>query len=1000
MMKKSVVLFAAIIIPLWAQATGNFDAVLKRNFTAPSVPVSQSRGKPGAARISEVYPTFFFVEGEGKLFQLVRLELLGTGRSLVVRAERPGGLVYDNPVGLQSDAIIKVPDLRENAELKLTLLDSGRELQSLKFSWRPARLWKIYVSFVSHLDIGYTNTTENVLKKRTEITERALEYMNQTDAWPEDSRFRWTMEGAWELKHFLEQRPERLEEVRQRAQQGRLEVTAKLVHMHSETAGYEELFREVYYGKREVEALLGVQSPAIMHNDVDGFTWGEVSVLSSSGIKYFSFNPNSFYRGGNVLHATKFPQAFFWQGPDGGRLLTWRSKDAYTEAPYLFKGYDQTLSGLTKLLASYEQKGYGYDAIHLTRSGADPNGANDNSWPRLEACETIREWNSHFAYPRLLSSTPTPFFAYLEKNFSGQIPAARGDMPDWWADGVITEAAAEAESRELHHKLFALEALSSMADLLIPGYSYPAREINQAYFNNIMFDEHTWGYFLTTAPQHKEIFKLKHSWLEQALEASRKLEDDVLKTLAREIAGPGPSLVVMNPLSWPRSELVSFQASEIDSEYLRLIDPDSGRELPLQMEAGPGGKILYYFLARELPAMGYKSYQIVAAKTRPEYAGGLKTGEDFMENERYVLRFDKKLGLVSIRDKSLQRELLQGPAGQFIFRKQDRLTDWIDLRKTGKVESLTISSGPVFATARLIIRDPGNQKARLTQSITLYAGLPWIDISLQLENFSNRSCESRYLAFPLAVPDFETWVETPYSRMRPYHEQLPDFAKFYTVAHSIELKSKSENFSIVWSTREAPMVELGEITKLASWTSQMFWPLYYRAGKYPWNPASPAIYSEIMNNFQNTNFSASQKGDALFRYRLQALSGAEAGLVHRSGWELSAPALVRVQPSGSAALPKSASFCKLSPGNVMLTAFKKAEDGDGYIIRLYEAEGQATTATIEFPLFKIKEAWLTDGVEREQEKIITDGKKFTIELKGLEVKTIKIAPELITRSAK
>jgi len=999
-MKKIWLLLAAIIIPLGALATENFDSVLKKNFTAPSVPVSQSRGKLGGARISSVYPTFFFVEGEGRLFQLVRVELLGTGRSLLVRAERPGGLVYDNPVGLKSDAIIKVPDLRENAELNLTLLDSGKELQSLKFSWQPARLWKVYVSFVSHLDLGYTNTTENVLKKRTEITERALEFMAQTDAWPDDARFRWTMEGAWELKHFLEQRPEKLEEVKRRGQQGRLEVTAKLVHMHSETAGYEELFRELYYAKRQVEPLLGVKSLTIMHNDVDGCTWGEVSVLASSGIKYFSFNPNSFYRGGNVLHATKFPQAFFWQGPDGGQLLTWRSKDAYTEAPYLFKGYDKTLAGLTKLLASYEQNNYAYDAIHLTRSGADPNGANDNSWPRLDGCETIREWDQHFAYPRLISSTPTPFFAYLEKNFAGQIPSAKGDMPDWWADGVITEARWEAMSRELHHQLFALETFASLASVIDPGYEYPQKEINDAYFNNIMFDEHTWGYFLTSAPQHQKIFQEKAQWLQTAYPFAAEQTGTALLHLAEQIAAKEPAIIVFNPLPWPASFYVgSDKIGECScSDAHKIIDAETGREIPacLSQEAGD----CYYFPALDIPSFGYKSFIIAPNTPGPKPESGLKAGSGLLENQRFRLTFDAQKGLTNILDKKLHRELLNGSGAQFIFRKQDRLLNVVDLRKSGKLNSLQFASGPGFVEARLALRDPGHPRAELIQLVRIYQDLDYIDFINRYKNYENKSCEARYFAFPFNVPNFEIWVETPYGKMRPYYDQLPDFAKFYTVSHYIELKSKSENFSIIWSTKEAPMVELGAITKPASWSSQMFWPLFYRAGKYPWKPGQPYIFSEIMNNYQNTNFSPWQKGEAVWHYRIQTLENSDSGLAHRSGWELSLPAIAWQHTSGSGALPKSASFITVKPDNVMLTGLKQAEDNDGLVLRVHEAEGKPATATIEFPLFKLREAWLTDGVEREQEKLKTDGKKITIDLKGLELKTIKIAPELITRSAK
>jgi alpha-mannosidase len=991
---KKLWLLAIILLPLSAFGADNLENALRKNFTKPIAQVSRSEGKNLQAKILAVYPTFFYVEEKGKLLQLVRVELesrvAARNAEVMAEADDEDDDAYSNPVALRpgrQDLVIKVPALSAPASMKIYLAINHKAVDEQTFNWPQAKLYKVYISFVSHLDIGYTNTTENVMKKRNAITERALDFIKQTDSWPDDAKYRWTMEGAWELKHFLEAHPERLPELKKLAQEGRLEVCAKLVHMHSETAGYEELFREVYYAKREAEQLLGVKSLTAMENDVDGFTWGEVSALGNSGVKYFSFNPNSFYRGGNVLHATKAPQAFYWQGPDGGQLLTWRSKDAYTEASYLFKGYEKTLKGMTELLAGYEQKGYAYDAIHITRSGADANAANDNSWPRLDACEVIKEWDAHFAYPKLISATPVMFFDYLEKNFGKQVPALKGDMPDWWADGVIAHAKSEAVSRDLHHRLAETEAFSAMASLLVPSFQYPQKNISDDYYKSIMFDEHTFGYALPFMPQHKQVFATKYGWLKSAHESALQSGQDAMAALAKQASGKEKTVVVFNPLSWPRDAAVSFAMPGGEKSF-KLVDAQTNQETPCQIDQGQ-----VYFIARDLPALGYKSFRIISGAAAAN-TGKVPAANSQMENERFALKFNDQKQLVSIKDKKLNRELLDGAAGQLIYRYQDNLLSVVDLRMRGKVKSLEFSSGPVFAEAVLKISDPGNPFAQLTQRIRLYQGLDYIDMVNDYKNYSSKSCEARYLTFPFKAPGFEIKVETPYARMRPFYDQFPDFAKFYAVAHSIELKSKSDNFSVVWSTKEGPMVELGQITKEASWTSQMFWPLLYHPGKYPWNPDQPHIYSEVMNNFQNTNFALSQKGSGSWSYRITALDAAQTDQVHQSGWELSMPASAVMVDSGAGALPKSAGLVKVAPGNVMLTELKRSEDGEGLILRVYEAEGRPAKAEIEFPLFKIREAWLTDGVEKPVSKIDASKNRLSIDLQGLEVKTIKIFPAL------
>jgi alpha-mannosidase len=181
------------------------------------------------------------------------------------------------------------------------------------------------------------------------------------------------------------------------------------------------------------------------------------------------------------------------------------------------------------------------------------------------------------------------------------------------------------------------------------------------------------------------------------------------------------------------------------------------------------------------------------------------------------------------------------------------------------------------------------------------------------------------------------------------------------------------------------MVELGQITKLCNQSMPIYMP-----GKYPWNPDQPHIYSEIMNNCQGTNFSFSQEGSAEWDYRITAISSKESASAHQSGWELSSPALAVMAGPGPGKLPASAGFISLSPENAVVTAFKMAEDKNGYIIRVYEAEGRAVKAELGFPKFKVKDAWLADGVERDQAKLEIKQGKLALDLGPYEVKTIRV----------
>jgi len=328
---KRLYLLTLILFPLVLRADKEVWMAIGKQFTEPAQISSEQIFGQNAPKIKATYPTFFFVESGGKLYQLVRLEVESKGRAgwAQVRAIRSNGEQSSTRFYLKPkrfSVMIKVPDQRQKDKLVLELVYQNRLCQRLSFDWKPERLWKVFIIFVSHLDIGYTDTQDKIFAKRDKILQRAIEYANQTAGWEKHSQFRWTVEGSWTVKHFLENHPEKIDELRRLAEQGRLEICAKLMHLHSSTAGYEELFREIYYSLQELEPLLGTKIETVMHNDVPGFTWGEVSVMSGAGVKYFSFNPNTFYRGGNIVNSADVPKAFYWQGRDGGELLVWRSR--------------------------------------------------------------------------------------------------------------------------------------------------------------------------------------------------------------------------------------------------------------------------------------------------------------------------------------------------------------------------------------------------------------------------------------------------------------------------------------------------------------------------------------------------------------------------------------------------------------------------------------------------------------------------------------------------
>jgi alpha-mannosidase len=66
--------------------------------------------------------------------------------------------------------------------------------------------------------------------------------------------------------------------------------------------------------------------------------------------------------------------------------------------------------------------------------------------------------------------------------------------------------------------------------------------------------------------------------------------------------------------------------------------------------------------------------------------------------------------------------------------------------------------------------------------------------------------------------------------------------------------------------------------------------------------------------------------------------------------EFTAPIPVLYQGIHPGSRPPSASFLSVDARNIVVSAVKKAEDGEDLIVRCYETEGRATTATLDLAL--------------------------------------------------
>jgi alpha-mannosidase len=131
---------------------------------------------------------------------------------------------------------------------------------------------------------------------------------------------------------------------------------------------------------------------------------------------------------------------------------------------------------------------------------------------------------------------------------------------------------------------------------------------------------------------------------------------------------------------------------------------------------------------------------------------------------------------------------------------------------------------------------------------------------------------------------------------------------------------------------------------------------------------------------------------------LPHIGGWGSSLAFRRGWEHSTPMPIGrmnicapIAPfKGKTFLPQNYSLCNVSPDNVILTTIKRSDnDGDGYVVRLVEVAGKASSVTLNFG-FDLAGAWKTNLLENDLYELAYDGSKVNLHILPYEIYTVRI----------
>ncbi len=762
--------------------------------------------------------------------------------------------------------------------------------------------------------------------------------------------------------------------IRQRVAAGRWEVTAsQWVEGDTNLSSGESISRHLLYTRAYLQETFGL-SPEDVTIDFEPDTFGHPATL-----------PTILARGG-VRHyyhcrGSRGPHVYWWVGPDGSRILVFNDIQWYMhfDAAHRRVAVD---TNMADPLMEFAQT-TGLRAMPVLYGVGDHGGG-----PTRKDLRKLLEMDTWPIYPHVTFSTLRRFFDLAERTEG--LPVIKGER-NFVFEGCYTSQARQKEANRHGENLMVAAEAAAVVGERLAGVAYPQHTLVEAW-RSLLFDQfhdilpgsgvratrhYTLGHAqdvqaaammartnaLRALGQHVDTDALRRNFAPGGALRARK--DEVESGIALG-AGVGNATgtggesafsvtrtsdrayLVFNPLAHPRSEVIRTKLWDTELDPALLVATDESM-LPQPVQVmGTGHYAGHAFLEVafpvEVPALGYRTVCISDRRVElglgvPEEVslwdgtgGALRTrepSEAILKNEFYAVRLDPASGsIVSLVDKRAKREYVRPGEHlgvlQYCVEAYEGMSAWVigqfksrqDLLQGGQL--VKVDNGPHVQTYRWHCKVGDTT---LALDISLAQGARRIDFELRVDwrEVGNR----------------ETGI--PHLKVR------------FPVDLAVGSSGPVAKYEIPFGAIERSLVH-GEEVPAQRWVD-----LFGNDGtgitlvntsKYGFNLEGTSLNMTLLRASIDPD-PLPDLGDHVIRYALIPHgAGWSEGDATQAGEDLNVPLVVSSVDFHAGDLPSVASLVSVEPKSIRLASLKRAEDGNGIILRLVEVEGVATEAKV------------------------------------------------------
>lgn len=784
----------------------------------------------------------------------------------------------------------------------------------------------------------------------------------------------FNFEGAIKYRWAKEYYPDLYQKLKEYVKQGRWHISGASWDANDPNMpSIESNIRNIMLGQEFYRNEFGILSTDIMLPDCFGFGWQLPSVAAHCGLTGFGTQKLQWRTHPFYAHGKKVPFYFgVWKGLDGGKVMATLDGGDYAWSP------SSPITDMGDFKARLE--GSPIQAAFRYFGTGDRGGSSTPTGVRLVS-EAMH--NPGEAYNVKFATSDEMFKKYL---WDSRLPEYDGELlMDVHATGNYTsKVEMKMLNRRNERMLGAAEGISGMADWM-GGISYPAYTIDEGWKRILwhQFHDDLTGTSIPEAYQfsyNDEYITLKQ--MESVIRTGMESVASVMNTSVK-----GTPVVVYNHVTAANGSVAYFDIELPDGcRSVDVYGPD-GKKVKSQIIAREGNVATVAF-AGYVPSMGLSVYDFRPSKKAEAKSPALKASGNTIENRIYRLTVNADGDICSIIDKRYGKELVrQGEAFGYDFfpnNISDTWPAWEILKSVvdgtpGKVNEYVKISVEECGALRAVLKVERQQAgSTFTQRIILTDGAAdeRIDIVNDVDWNSRKSLLKA--SFPVAFDAKEATYDLGMGHVR----------------RGVNTETAYEVVAQQWADMTAEDGSYG-VTIMNN-------------GRYGWDkPDDHTIRLTLLHTPSATSRYTEQQtqdfGRHTFTYSIVGHKGAldpAAADIDADG--LNQPKVVYATDKHDGKLGKQFSMLHSTNRNLRVKAFKKAQDGDGYIVRVYELSGKGAEGSIQFAA-GIESAEELNGIEDFKCSATTSGKALDVKSGKFALKTFRVrfadAPATIAKAS-